>query len=214
MYPHGLMRLALGVLAILVLVPTQVTDARPSRKKGKVVRVERGRAERMGAPRWCQIRPDGSASCYGKAPDVGMVGNVVDDVSRKATVRVTQVTPSIDQCGNAVSWEIMTETVTGDVSQSNYAWAALFDYRGTANTRTMYQNGQIPVPGNRGPGIESVWTAFDDDGDDNADFIITYFSCDGSGQVSTQGYPGYCMVYYTKGSSGFLEQRVDIIRQC
>lgn len=184
-------------------------------KRGKVVRVERGRSERAGIPRWCQIRPDGSASCYGKAPDMGQVGNVVDEIGKKAKVRVTGITPSVDSCGNTISWEITTETLDGDVSQSNYAWAALFDYKTTATTRTIYNNGQIAIPGTRGPGIESVWSAFDDDQDDQPELIITYYSCDATGAVNPQGYGGYCMVYYQEtASGGFVEQRVDNVRSC
>jgi hypothetical protein len=215
LYPHRLMRLALAVLAVVVVVPVHDGAARTNRKRGKVVRVERGRADRVGQPRFCQIRPDGSATCFGKVPEVGQIGTVMDDVSRKATVRITQVTPSIDSCGNVTGSEILSEATTGDLSQNTgYNWTVLFDYKGTANTHSMYQNGQIPTPGNRGPGVESVWMAFDDDQDANADFIITYYSCDDTGAVSMQGGPGYCMVYYAKDASSFIEQRVDIVRGC
>jgi len=214
------MRLALGVLALLVVAPHQ-GDARTTkastktlRKKGKVVRVERGPGERSRQTKWCQIRPDGTATCNGRAPERGELGTVVDETGQQATVRTTKVTPTIDGCGNVTGSEIETETISGDVSRSNYAWAALFDYPASSSTHTVYNSGQITVPGSRGPGVESVWTAFDDNKDDNPELIITYFYCDASGQVTPTGSPGWCIAYYTKDASSYVEQRVDIIRQC
>ncbi len=202
--------LGMALLGALLVTSVRDGDAR-GKRRGKVVRVERTRLAGVGKPRTCgNVRPD-AATCYGSPPEVDEIGTVVDDTGQKGTVRVLSVTPMPDGCGNSVSWEIQTAPQSGDLSAATYTWALLFDVDTTTRTRVMYNNGNIPVPSNR-PG-ENLWYAFDHDTDDIADFMITYYSCDATGGPLPSS-SGYCMVYYGREEVGYLEQRVDIVRNC
>jgi hypothetical protein len=191
---------------------------RPGRRRGKVVRVERSRLDGVGTPRLCtNPRPDGGASCYGRPPAVGEVGMVVDENGVRASVRVQEVKPVHDQCGNVNSWEVTTLVRSGDVAQVTMSGAMLFDWAATAKSRTMlpgyYGQAQIPIPGGRQH--ETLMGAIDDDGDDRADLIVTWYSCDSLGNVTQYSRGGhYCVVHYARDGAGYQQLRIDVVRNC
>lgn len=204
--------LVIGLIAVIAMPAAAREKGKKGKKarKGKVVRVERTRLDGSGMVRMCgQVQPDGTAYCWGKAPVEGQVVTVFDENGRRANLVIRTVTPQVDACGNAISW-ILSTSVQGDISQLSYLHAALLDWEGEARTRTV-QNAQL-----QGLRLgESVWAGFDDDGDDNADLIVTYMNCDPSGNP-TQTYPygAFCVGYYKREGSSYAMLRTDVVKQC
>jgi hypothetical protein len=184
------------------------------RKKGKVVRVERGSAGRGRIPRMCgQIAGDGSLQCWGKAVEPGEIAYVYDENGRVAEVRVDTVTEQKDQCQNITGYALMTTVMKGQIGQYNYNSYSFIDYPGTERTRTLLNNGQIQPPGSK-PG-ESLYAMLDDDGDDTPELITTWFPCDATGQPQAYQQGIYCIAYYQRtGGTQYEELRVDVIQNC
>lgn len=202
--------LAVALVAVIA-VPAAAREKKAGKRKGKVVRVERTRLDGGGVVRLCgQVQPDGTAYCWGKAPVEGEVARVFDENGRRANLVIRAVLPQNDQCGNTTSWILQTSVQGGDISALSYMHAALIDWEGDARTHTV-QGAQLQ-------GLrtgENVWTAFDDDGDDVAELVITSYSCDISGNpAQTYPYGAYCMGYYQRDGSSYRLLRTDIVKQC
>jgi hypothetical protein len=209
--------LALALTASLVGVAlARDKHHKQTRKKGRVVRVERTPGGRDLLPRVCgQVDPSGGVACWGRAIEVGEVATVYDETGRKASIRVDSVTPQYDGCQNTTGWQLTSSILTGNLDTVSYQGFAVFDWRGTAQTKTLYNNGQIPAPG--GKIGETVLSALDDDGDDVADLIVTYFQCDPNGTPMQYGAGGgaYCVSYYQRDAGvSYSELRTDVVRSC
>jgi hypothetical protein len=189
---------------------------RKGKKEGRVVRVERSSAGRNLVPRLCnQVSMDGTISCWGMTVEVGEVAQVYDETGHKADLRVDTAMPQMDNCQNTVGWTLGTTAVHGAVPQTyNYNMYAVFDWRGTDQTRVVINNGQMmPPPGSRAG--ESVLGGIDDNLDDVPDLLVTYYQCDASGNPASYGSGAYCLVYYRHDTgSSYTELRVDIVRSC
>jgi hypothetical protein len=194
----------------------QTHQAHQTKKKGRVVRVERSQGSRNLLPRVCgQVDPSGGVACWGKPVEIGEIGTVYDETGRKADIRVDTVTPQYDGCQNTTGWQLTTTLLHGTLDQASYMSYAVFDWRGTEQTRTLYNNGQIVSPGNKMG--ETVLSALDDDLDDVADLIVTYYQCDPSGTPSQYGAGGgaYCVTYYQRDAgASYSELRTDVVRSC
>jgi len=203
--------LALALIAVIA-APAAARDKKSSKRKGKVVRVERSRQGGAGVVRLCgQVQPDGTAYCWGgKAPAIGEVATIYDETGRRASLVIRTVTPLTDQCGNTTSWILATTPQGGDITQLSYMHQALLDWSGDARTHVIPN---APLPSAR-PG-ESVWAALDSDGDDVAELIITSYTCDPSGTPTTM-YPSgaYCMSYYQRDGGSYDVLRTDIVKSC
>jgi hypothetical protein len=185
-------------------------------KKGKVVRVERSSVG-AGVVRWCaNPRPDGGATCYGLPPEVDEVGVVMDETGTRATVKVTEVKPTLDQCGNTASWEVASNVQSGDLAQLNSGVAGMtFDWKTTTRSKAMNIYGNVPVVA---PGLhqgEMLLGAIDDDADDKPDLLIVWFYCDASGVSTQYGQGGhYCVVHYARDGASYQELRLDVVKNC
>lgn len=225
------MRLPL-VLALAVLA-AGVTDAdardtkRPrsekstktTKRKGKVVRVERSRLAGGGNPRLCtNVQPTGSATCFVVPPQVGEIGQVLDDSGWKASVRVTAVTPVVSGCSTPSNFEVSIEVRSGDISQLTYNTqpVLVFDWQTSPRSKAFnqyyggYGQSPVPIPGQR-PG-EMLLGAIDDEADGTADYIVSWYYCDASKAPTTSYGQGgmYCFVNYVRDGAGYVERRIDI----
>ena len=207
---------AIAAVAIAVIAGGAVAGKKSSRKKGRVVRVERTSAGRNLRPRLCnQVGMDGTISCWGMTVEVGEVAAVYDETGHKADLRVDTATPSIDNCQNTVGWTLGTSVVHGQIPQTySYSMYAIFDWRGTEQTRVIINNGQLMPPAGARAG-ESVLGGIDDNMDDTADLLVTYYQCDTSGNPAAYGSGAYCIVYYRhEAGQTYTELRNDIVRSC
>src|SRR5688572_12040383 len=109
MYPG---RLVLALTAVAGVVGAVAAAPRA----GKVVRVERRAAGFTGQPRFCTIQPsDMFGSCAGlRAPEIGERMTAVDRNRAVGVLRVTNVTPYPDGCGQTYNWMIQTVAESGD----------------------------------------------------------------------------------------------------
>jgi hypothetical protein len=214
-------RVRIGVLALTLLVSVgglavARTKRGKSHKKGRVVRVERSPGGRDLFPRICgQVDPSGGVACWGRAVETGEIGAVYDETGRRAEIRVDTVTPQFDGCQNTTGWQLTTSVLNGTLDQASYTSFAVFDWRGTSKTRTLYNSGQILPPS--GNAYETVLSALDDDQDDVADLIVTYVQCDPSGTPAQYGSGGgaYCVAYYRRDAgASYRTLRTDIVRSC
>jgi ribosomal 30S subunit maturation factor RimM len=204
---------AAGLLALLV-APALARN-KSSRKKGRVVRVERSRNSGHDMVRVCSNpAADGSATCYGRPPRPGEVGTVIDENGVRGTVRVQTVTAQMDTCQNESSWAITGTVQNGDLSAVTWQGTMLFDYTPTAMSHVIQNNNQIPVPSQRPS--ETLMTMVDNNSDDQPDLMITWYYCDMSGTALNygQGQNAYCMVYYGRDGSKYEELRIDIVKNC
>lgn len=182
-------------------------DARKAgRRKGKVVRVERGHTTRL-TPLACSMYY-GSGACYGREIPVGTVATVVDEKGARAVVRVKDVTPQNDRCGNATGWSFNVDTVSGDVQAAGQMWLVIdlpLD-----RLRSM-AGGTYQVP----PGqAENAWAGFDVGSDGVADYIVTWHNCTEGGAPQQSGDPSFCMNYYEYRSGQYTRIHQDFVRSC
>ena len=207
-------RAALAALVPVVAVAVAgVAEARRGKRKGKVVRVERGSSDAALVPRLCYpVQPDGTAYCYGAPPQVGEVGIVVTEVGPVGSARVTAVTPQLDNCQNVIAWTINLQATSGGLDKVTGYGTALFDVATTGATRTLVNNGQVAPPG-RYPG-ESFYAAVDHDRDDQPDYMLTYYYCDATGAPLASPGGTFCMVNYVRDRGQYVERRVDIVKNC
>lgn len=213
---RGAIAIVAGAALVLSAGDGLAREKKKKGKRGKVVRVERTRIG-GGLPRWCgNPRADGGATCWGLPPEVGEVGVVLDESGTRALVRVTAVKGTQDACGNTASWEVSSDVQSGDLSQLNTSVGAMvFDWKTTTRSKAVNIYGNVPVVA---PGMhqgEMVLGAVDDDGDDKADLMLTWFYCDGSGTSVQYGQGGhYCVVHYARDGSGYDQLRLDIVKNC
>jgi hypothetical protein len=212
-----------AVWSLVVLVAgTGIALAKPKKKnprrKGKVVRVERTRHEGAGLPRLCsQVQPDGqgggTASCSGPPVQEGEVGSVVTENGQIAVLGVRSVQPMADGCGNTYAWQLTTDVRQGNLDQVTWQTYLLFDWKTNAQSRTLPNASMIPAPGGRTG--EQIWAGIDDDGDEQPELMISWFTCDAAGQPSPYGQGGAnCYVYYKREGSAYTELRLDVVKSC
>jgi len=190
-------------------------DKKKTRRKGKVVRVERTKVD-PGMVRMCgSPRPDGGATCWGQPPEVGEVGAILDDSGMRGTSRVTKVVPTLDTCGNTISYDIQGEVRGGDLSQLNTSVGAMvFDWKTGSRSRALNIYGSPPVVAPGLHGAEFVLGALDDDGDSRPDLVLIWFYCDATGQSTRSGSGHYCLVHYRHDGTAYAELRLDVVRNC
>jgi hypothetical protein len=207
-----------GVAVALVATAAAAAGETAKRRRGKVVRVERGRGEAARLPRICSIDQTATISCFSQPPRVGEVGAVITDTGRVATVAVRTVQAHTDSCGHS-TWSGTAEIRSGGLDQVLYSQSYLvLDWPATPQSK-LINYPAAPVGVGRGPNIETMYVGIDDDGDSVPDFMAGYYMCDPSGNPN-QGYSGYgggytyCMTYYQREGGRYRELRVDVVQQC
>jgi hypothetical protein len=215
---RGAIAIAAGAALVLAAGDGLARDKAKKKgaRKGKVVRVERSRLEGR-LPTFCgNPRVDGGATCWGRPPEVGDLGAVLDDSGLRATVRVTAVKATLDACGNTASWELSSEVRSGDLTQLNTGIGAMvFDWKTTSRSKAMniYGNPPVVAPGHHKD--EYVLGAVDDDADNRAELILAWFYCDASGNSTQYGQGGhYCVVHYARDGGLYKELRLDVVKNC
>ncbi|MCA9676892.1 MAG: hypothetical protein KC464_17795, partial [Myxococcales bacterium] len=176
-------------------------------RHGKVVRVERARSGRGFRPHLCNMYSN-QANCWGTAPRVDETGWVIDQQGRRAEVRVIEVTPYKDSCGNEIRWDARFDVTAGDLSQVSYGFL-LLDWPAESYSKVL-QDAEVPQGGQPG---ESMWASFDHDGDGTSDLKVTYYNCDASGAPAT-GVPSYCVNYWGRDGGGYERLRQDNVAAC
>ncbi|MGE0548796.1 MAG: hypothetical protein AB7O24_27610 [Kofleriaceae bacterium] len=161
------------------------------RAKGRVVRIERARAE-TSVPRICMVQTDDSGMCFGPAPITGDRVVVMDETGVVAEVKIVSAGPlamGATQCTSL--WKIQTELVRGSVGSVSMNSLGVVDPLIDAKERKarMFSQDQLP-PHPNGSATDRVVAAIDRDGDDRADIVLTQSSCDG-----TTGLPGRGMCF-------------------
>jgi len=204
-------RVLLGV-AVLAMVAS-VSEAKPKRKRGRVVRVERTLAG-VRVPRVCaNIQPDGTVSCWYHDVRIGEQLSVLDENGRRAVLEVRSMQPQLDGCNNAVGWTVTTSAQSGDLGQPSWTTIAVIDWETSSKSRVLVNNGQLQPPS--GNPSESIMYAVDDDQDGDPELVATYFTCDQVGQIQQQYGTGYgCIGYYGREGAGMRLLRVDIQKTC
>jgi hypothetical protein len=193
----------------VVLLATAPGEAgRP--RKGRVVRVERTKVEAAQLPRMCQPRSDGGASCFGRGVAPGEEGTVIDETGVRARLRIDQVTPSLDGCGNAQWWDVVGTVQSGDLSTMSPAAMMLVGWRVSRSARIASQPVDLAPLGRP---AESAWLGVDDDGDGDAELVVTSFPCDAAGQYSSSGTTA-CLSYYVADGRSLRQLRVDHVATC
>ena len=207
------MRLSWVVLVIAVGgLAAAAADAKPKKKRGKVVRVERT-VGGVRVPRLCaNVQPDGTVSCWYHDVRAGEQMAVLDENGRRATLEVRSVQPQMDGCNNAVGWTVTTTPQSGDLGQPSWTTVAVIDWETSPKSRVLINNGQIQSPS--GNPSESVMYAVDDDTDGDPDLIATYFACDQAGQIQQYGSGYGCIAYYGREGASFRTLRVDVQKTC
>jgi hypothetical protein len=216
------MRRAAVALALLgVCAVPALARNRHKKKRGKVVRVERSSGAR-GAIRMCSSPTNSatnagynaSATCYGRPPKPGETGTVVDSTGVLGTVEIGTVAPGYDSCKNENYWSVEGTTRSGNLSTVTWQAALLFDYEPAATAKAIQNTANVLVPSQRAG--ETLMAAIDQDNDNIAELIITYYYCDLSGAVAQQGggSQAYCMVYYQRNGSRYDELRIDVVKSC
>lgn len=201
---------ALGALALASAgAPADAGDGPPTgKRKGKVVRVERGRAGAVGTPRLCPNVQGTYVTCPGRAPAVGEVGVIVNEQGAVGAARVSAVVPIFDGCGNEASWNATLEVTRGD--PQTFGWQAhlLLEWPRAERLRVIPDNGQYVLPQGRN---EWLMAGLDGDGDHQADHAVTMFACDPTGRP---GQGASCVAYYERDDSEYVERRLDIRPAC
>jgi len=203
-------RVLLGVALLATLAA--VSEAKPKRKRGRVVRVERTLAG-VQVPRMCgNVQPDGTLSCWYHEVKPGEHVVVLDENGRRATLEVRSVAPQMDGCNNAIGWTVSTSAQSGDLGQPSWTTVGIIDWDTSSKTKVMTNNGQIQAPS--GNPAESVMYAIDDDADGDPDLLATYYTCDQVGQLQPYGSGFGCIAYYGRSGAEMRVLRVDIQKTC
>jgi hypothetical protein len=199
-------------LAVVLVASVAVAAADAKRRRGKVVRVERGRGAAPMVPRICSIDTSGNLGCWGQPPRKGEIGAVITEQRRIATVAVTKVEPQVDSCGTTTSWGGTGEVRSGALDQAYGMQYLLLDLPSTPHSRVVSYPG-VTSPSR--PQVEQIYFGIDDDGDNLLDFLVGYFACDRAGTPSqSYGVGAYCFAYYRRDGGSYRELRVDILPQC
>lgn len=219
------MRRALAIVGVLGLaVGSTPADAgrggkastksgKSSKKRGKVVRVERTKLDGPGRIVVCTgAMSDGRSTCYGQPPASGDVGVVLDETGAKGRVRVNALNPGLDSCGNTTSWEVQGQVVDGDLSQLQWNGVVMFDRKPGDRSKVIQQTGQVVMPG-RYPN-EQFLTAVDDNDDLQPDLLVTWHYCDPAGNATPSQGGAYCLVYWTRVRSQLEQHRLDVVKNC
>jgi hypothetical protein len=207
----------------------QVRDGNRKASRARVVRIERSRTGGSGTLRACQVtyEPNYPQSnmgmCWGAGVQEGEEATVVDPYGVHGRIRVTTVTEPNCSGGYYNAWTFQYELVDGNLDPNSTGYATMhgiFDLSLAATARTVEQ-GQVQVP--NGSGYENPLVAVDTDGADGEDLIVSYFSCDESGDV-LQGTPYYggggttpyalCLDYWMLDGSVWHRGRRDIVPNC
>lgn len=214
------MRRAAAALVLVGAVAVPALARKDKRKRGRVVRVERASGAR-GTLRMCSSPQataqtagfNASATCYGQPPRPGEIGTVVDYTGVLGTVEIAKVTEGFDSCQNVNYWSVEGTVRSGNLAGVTWQAALLFDYEPAAAAKAIQNTVSVAVPSQRG---ETVMTAIDQDSDNTAELIITYYYCDLSANVAQQGggSQAYCMVYWQRDNARYNELRIDVVKSC
>lgn len=196
--------LVLGVAGGVVAAP----------RAGKVVRVERKAAGYSGQPRFCTIQPsDLYGSCVGtKEPVVGERMTAVDRNRAVGTLRVTNVTPSPDGCGQTYYWTIQGVVETGDFTTARGLVLAVTDVNVDMRAGKMVDPDRSPT--GHSWGSDQIY-AIDSNGDNTADIEFIQYACDDAGNVATTTATSACHdVWVLQNGKQFDRLRQDRFRTC
>lgn len=177
-------RLYACALAASVLAHAVVAIAAPKPRKpkghrtrtGKVVRVERNQPKVASTAHLCALYDADVGYCRHQVR-VGDVGLVLDEQGYAGPASILSVSPIVDACGNAVTWNI--EIDMSQLHRSDYAYNAvlLFGQNVADDARLLPPRG--PAPADRPQ--EQITNVIDDDGDNQGDLLVTMYGCNEPG---------------------------------
>jgi hypothetical protein len=196
--------------ALALILTSGVAAAAP----GKVIRIERGHGIRR-TPRVCQVQSDGRGTCWGRPPSVGEVASVIDqDAGVLGELRVSEVMPLQDDCGKTQRWDYKFTRESGRLERAQWGSSfVVFDIEVQAGrTRLVADTSKVALPDRR-PG-EQVWSVLDRDGDGSEDLVVTAYSCDKSGEMTTSAIAGYCIDYWNLDHGDWRKLRHDFVETC
>jgi len=187
---------------LILLATAGVAAAGP---RGKVERVERVLQGSPVMPRLCQVMRD-SARCVGEEPHSGDVVTILDETHVVGTVIVVSASPMTQRCGNL--WTIVTRAGTGsaDATGMGVIDPALDPVRAR-------QISSSQLPHSPGGSDEAVFSAFDRDGDGNADIIVTTYNCDANG-IANSSAQSNCVDVWSRTRSRFVKAAQLNFAQC
>ena len=170
---------------------------------GRVVRIERARANGSVAPILCaELRANGGI-CIGARPQAGDTIVVVDDTHAIAEFRVTGASSYMPTCD--MFWTITGELIRGDLSAANRSQAlGLIDPLIDRRTSRRIADAKIPPPE---PGAK-VGFGVDRDGDGTADVVATSSAC------GAQTGPEECIDVWVRVGGRFSKAWSTNLRNC
>ncbi len=196
-----------AVMSLAAVSPVAAETAARTKRRGKVVRVERSSQARL-QPLACSMYY-GSGTCYGQEIQVGTLATVVDEKGVRAEVRVKDVAPQLDRCQNPTGWSFSVDTLSGDVNAPGQLWLVV-DLP-TSGLRTL-PAGTFGVPSGK---AENPWAGFDRQGDGVADYLVTWHNCDVTGaHLTVSADPSFCMNYYEYRAGEYVQIKQDNVRSC
>ena len=170
-------------LAVLVILVGAVAQAAPP--PGKVVRVERRRANADDSvPTVCEVKSDPSGFCIGKSPVIGDRGVVVDDTHVIAELKVSKVMSLNPSCD--MLWSVTFEVTSGDLASVRSSKSiAIVSPKGDFRTARRIPEDRVSSPSSNVN--ERVIVAVDRDKDAQIDLYVTAYQCDANGVAVSPG---------------------------
>ncbi len=207
------------VLAPVALAPTTgdaaaaPTKARKGGKRarpGKVVRVERNQPRVSSTARICAIVDDDLGNCTREVA-VGEVGLVVDNEGNYGRAAIVSVTQVVDGCGNPVIWNIEIDQSHLTSHDYSYSSVLVIDHPINDDGRTLPPTQAPPA----GRPRENVINVIDDDGDGQADLLVTSYGCDDPGVGTPSTRPGQtCTDTWIEVRDVWRHARTDAVPTC
>ncbi len=162
----------------MLLLIAAVAAAGPT---GKVVRIERPRANPKSAPLLCEVKGDLRGTCIGRTPKIGEIVMIVDETSVVAEVEIRKFDAYSSHCD--VLWNITTDLRKGNVGTvSSHRVIGVADPTLSSSVRRVPES---DVHGVTNSSDEKIITAIDRDGDSQPDIVLTAYRCDASGNASS-----------------------------
>jgi hypothetical protein len=158
--------------AVLVMA-TSFAAAAPS---GKVVRIERVRANKQASPIICEVKADLSGECIGGKPLEGDVIAVVDAQRVVAEVRVLSTAPANPKCD--AMWRIKTAKLSGDLTTGHHQQNigvvdAELEARGRHVKDETLNRSQVP----NAAANSKAALGIDRNADGTSDIVVTWAQC-------------------------------------
>jgi hypothetical protein len=182
-------------------------------RAGKVVRIERKPQQVIGSPRYCTVSStDNVGYCITNTPpEVGTRLTVIDSAHVIGTIRISTVTPLQDGCAQNTSWMTQGTLESGDLSNPQGALIGVLDV--AVDTRSAKLINADKSPSGHPYGTDTIY-AIDNNADGSPDTEFVQFSCDDSGNSSTQPTSLCTEVYSVHSNKGLEKIRSERVRTC